>query len=84
MVSFDTMWSDPGQDAEAIAWGTSGMGRDDQIRQRERLLNFTRLFDEPMQSGLDSASDATFVAWPDQSDLRPGQPIQRNTRHPTH
>jgi FAD/FMN-containing dehydrogenase len=55
MVSFDTMWSDPADDADAIAWTRSAWDEMTKYGNGGVFLNFTGLADEPMQSGVATA-----------------------------
>jgi FAD/FMN-containing dehydrogenase len=55
MVSFDTMWSDPSQDATAIAWGRAAWDEMAKYGNGSVFLNFTGRTDEPLQAGVDSA-----------------------------
>ncbi|MDT7776932.1 MAG: hypothetical protein QOC67_5856 [Pseudonocardiales bacterium] len=55
MVSFDTMWSDPSQDATAIAWGRAAWDEMTKYGNGSVFLNFTGRSDEPLQAGVDSA-----------------------------
>ena len=55
MVSFDTMWSDPSEDAAAIAWGRAAWDEMTKYGNGNVFLNFTGRSDEPLQAGVDSA-----------------------------
>lgn len=55
MVSFDTMWTDPAQDSEAIDWGRSAWQEMAEFGNGNVYLNFTGLADEPAQTRVDSA-----------------------------
>ena len=55
MVSFETMWSDPARDAEAVAWARSAWDEMAKFGNRGVFLNFTGIADEPLQAGVDSA-----------------------------
>ncbi|MGD9986239.1 FAD-binding oxidoreductase [Pseudonocardia sp.] len=55
MVSFDTMWSDPEQDEDAIAWGRSAWEEMTKYGNGRVFLNFTGRQDEPLQAGTDTA-----------------------------
>ena len=51
MVSIDTMWSDPDQDAAAIAWGRATWEEMSKYGNGNVFLNFTGRADETLQSG---------------------------------
>jgi FAD/FMN-containing dehydrogenase len=51
MVSIDTMWSDPDQDAAAIAWGRASWEEMSKYGNGKVFLNFTGRADETLQSG---------------------------------
>ena len=55
LVSFDTMWTDPGQDSEAVDWGRSAWQEMAKFGNGNVFLNFTGLAEEPAQAGVDSA-----------------------------
>jgi len=55
MVSFDTNWSDPAHDAEAVAWARSAWDEMAKFGNGGVFLNFTGIDDEPLQAGVDSA-----------------------------
>ncbi|MCE0768202.1 FAD-binding oxidoreductase [Pseudonocardia kujensis] len=55
MVSFDTTWTDPGQDEAAVAWCRSAFEEMTKYGNGRVFLNFTGLQDEPLQAGTDTA-----------------------------
>jgi hypothetical protein len=55
MVSIDTNWSDPAQDAAAIAWGRAAWEEMTKYGNGNVFLNFTGLADESVHEGVDSA-----------------------------
>jgi FAD/FMN-containing dehydrogenase len=55
MVSIDTNWSDPAQDAAAIAWGRAAWEEMTKYGNGNVFLNFTGLADESVHAGVDSA-----------------------------
>ena len=55
MVSFDTMWSEPERDSDAIAWGRDAWEEMTKFGNGGVFLNFTGLADESPHAGVDSA-----------------------------
>jgi len=55
MVSFDSMWTDPADDAAAIAWTRSAWQEMTQYGNGVPFLNFTGIADEPLDIGVESA-----------------------------
>jgi hypothetical protein len=55
MVSFDSMWTDPADDAAAIAWTRSAWQEMTQYGNGVPFLNFTGIADEPLDMGVESA-----------------------------
>jgi FAD binding domain/Berberine and berberine like len=55
MVSIDGMWSDPGEDAENVAWVRSAWREIGEFGTGAVYLNFTGLAEEAPSAGVDSA-----------------------------
>ncbi|MCD2192956.1 FAD-binding oxidoreductase [Actinomycetospora endophytica] len=55
MVSFDSMWTDPADDASAIAWTRSAWQEMTRYGNGMPFLNFTGLDDEPLDANVASA-----------------------------
>jgi FAD/FMN-containing dehydrogenase len=55
MVSIDTNWSDPAQDAAAIAWGRAAWEEITKYGNGNVFLNFTGLADEPRRAHVNNA-----------------------------
>jgi hypothetical protein len=55
MVSIDTNWSDPAQDAAAIAWGRAAWEEIAKYGNGNVFLNFTGLADEPLAAHVTNA-----------------------------
>jgi hypothetical protein len=55
MLSIDTNWSEPEQDADAVAWARQAWQALSRYGTGAVFLNFTGLADEPLHSGVDSA-----------------------------
>jgi hypothetical protein len=55
MVGFESMWSDPAQDAAAVAWTRGAWDELTKFGTGRSFLNFTGLADESPQSSVDTA-----------------------------
>jgi FAD/FMN-containing dehydrogenase len=55
MVSFDATWSDPAQDAAAVAWARGGWDELTKFGTGRAFLNFLSLADESPQAGVNTA-----------------------------